>query len=538
MKKVLYYSLCLALGAASMSSCADNYLDVSPEDAASSATVFSTVDMLKGAVNGLSLIMCDAYDSGGFGRQGYNGEATVMLWYGTYGGHDAQYSNATSYKDVVNCTYMDNNTASANNYVWYYYYKLIANANAILLNIDNVSGDKDEIKFCKAQALTCRAYGYSQLVQFYCKRWSDSREGASRGLPLRLSDDTGSLECSSLKDVYARIYEDLDEAIDLFGSTRVTRDKALWQPDASVAHGVYVRAALAREDWNTVATHAKEARKGYSLMTAEDYGTGFNTPNKEWIWETYTDATENLGVYGFFAYCGSNTPSSKGYKYIGTIDKGLYEAIPEGDARKWIYMAPQEGESGWSEKDSGKTTKGNFYDRVKEEYADRIYKSTVIFPYMSTKFMTITDRSIGNVCIMRAAEMIYSEAEARYMLGGQEAQVRTLLEEAVAPYQDGYSAASLSGQALLDEVKLYRRFDLWGEGRGWFDQKRWKTGNVRKGWKEGGNWHPDFCGTGSTGGTYGPEAKNGWTAVIPNRETDYNKLINNPVEPDNWTPGM
>ena len=39
-------------------------------------------------------------------------------------------------------------------------------------------------------------------------------------------------------------------------------------------------------------------------------------------------------------------------------------------------MVPKEGESGWSTSDSGRATKGDFYDRVKSEYADRIDKST------------------------------------------------------------------------------------------------------------------------------------------------------------------
>lgn len=46
------------------------------------------------------------------------------------------------------------------------------------------------------------------------------------------------------------------------------------------------------------------------------------------------------------------------------------------------------------------------------------------------------------------AEMIYNEAEALCMLGGNETKVRSLLEEAVRPYQPGYSC-TLSGDALL-----------------------------------------------------------------------------------------
>lgn len=533
MKKSII-TLCI-FGAFGLVSCSDDYLDVSPEKDVSTSMIFANTQMLDGASNGLSLIMSDSYSSGGFGRQGYNGEATITLWYGSYRSSDAQYSNATSYVDIVNSNYNEVATSGSTYFPWYYYYKLISNANSIIIHGNEAAGTQEERNFYIAQALVYRAHAYTQLVGLYSKRWVDSRNGESRGVPLRLDDSTGDIACSSLGEVYDQIYADLDQALDLFSQTSLTRGDKLWRTDASIAHGIYSRAALAKQDWATAATHAAEARKGYNLMDATEYWKGFNTANSEWMWETYTDATENLGVYGFFAYVGANTGSSKGYKNIGSIDKGLIEQIPADDARYDLFMVPKEGESGWSTSDSGRATKGDFYTRVKKEYADRIdSKNTYIYAYMCTKFQKIDDRSIGCTPLMRAAEMIYNEAEALCMLGGNDAKVRSLLEEAVRPYQPNYTC-SLSGDALLTEVKLYKRFDLWGEGRHFFDQKRWNVDMVRKGWNEGGNWHPQFAGSGSTGGSFDKYGKNNWCICIPNKETDYNDLINYNIEPENWT---
>lgn len=524
-----------ALGTLVLAGCSDDYLDVKSERDVTSSAVFANMDMLDGAVNGLSWIMSESYSSSGFGRQGYNGEATISLWYGSYRSSDAQYSNGTSYQDIVNSNSNELSTSGATYFPWYYYYKLIANANAVVIHAGEADGTENKRNFYVAQALVYRAHAYTQLVGLYSKRWVDSRNGQSRGVPLRLDESTGDIACASLGEIYDQIYADLDKALDLFSKTSLTRGDKLWRTDASVAHGVYARAALAKQDWTTAATHAAAARSGYSLMSASDYWKGFNTANSEWMWETYTDVTENLGVYGFFAYVGANTGSSKGYKNIGSIDKGLIGQIPADDARYGLYMIPQEGESGWSTSDSGRATKGDFYTRVKNEYADRIdKKNTYIFAYMCTKFQKIDDRSIGCVPIMRAAEMIYSEAEALCMLGGNDTRVRALLEEAVRPYQPGYTC-TLSGDALLTEVKLYRRFDLWGEGRHYFDQKRWNVAMERKGWDEGGNWHPTFAGSGSTGGSYPTSGKNNWCICIPSKETDYNKLINYNIEPADWT---
>lgn len=538
-KYILPYAVAGLTLMGSLTSCSENYLNTASESDVTSSAVFADTEMLAGAVNGLNALMCTTYSSSGFSIQGFNGEQTMMLWYNDYTGMDLQWSNKTSSTNLVNLQFAVNYSYYYTHYPWYYYYMLIGNANEIIANADNAKGTQAKRDFLKAQTYTIRAYSYAQLLQFYSYRWVDSKGGTTRGVPLRLEtnkDNKGDLACASVNEVYAQIYKDLDEALRLYKESGMSRGDALWSPDASVAHGVYARAALAKNDWATAATHAAEARKGYKLMTAADYGAGFNTANSEWMWEAYTDEVENLGVYGFFAFIGSNTPSSKGYSNIAAISKDLIDQIPAEDARRWIYMVPQAGESGWN--DVGQATKGNFYTRVKKEYADYIdTKYTKIFAYMSVKFRRIADRAIGCLPYMRAAEMIYAEAEARAMMGGQEAQVQALLNEAVAPYNAGYKCTK-TGAALLDEVKLYRRFDLWGEGHNWTDCKRWNIPMVRRTYKEGGSWAAAFCGTGALGGCYGVDEKNRWTLAIPRDEINYNKAISSPMEPENWKPGM
>ena len=74
---------------------------------------------------------------------------------------------------------------------------------------------------------------------------------------------------------------------------------------------------------------------------------------------------------------------------------------------------------------------------------------------------------------------------------------------------------------MLAEIKLYRRFDLWGEGYDWFDYKRWGDTIVRKTWADGGSFLKAYVGT------VGPNDANQWTWVIPERETMYNGAFKN-----------
>ena len=212
----------LAAAAALLSACSADYLDTLPQSSTDTGTVFETTENARMAVNGLCLMMTQQY----LGQQGVNGEGTIKTWYGNYPGNDFQKCNLTGWAPIINATYMERNSVLYCYYPWFYYYKLVGNANRILANIDKAVGAEEERLFIRAQALTVRAYAYlmlSQLycyrwAQLYCYRWADSNQGASRGLPLRIDTSDGDLPASTLAQVYTQIYTDLDAAID--GYTR------------------------------------------------------------------------------------------------------------------------------------------------------------------------------------------------------------------------------------------------------------------------------------------------------------------------------
>ena len=515
---------------ASASACSSDYLETAPQNKPGSATIFETTDNAAMAINGICLAMVQQYGVGttsSSGTQGMNGEGTLMTWYNEYTGVDYQKSNLTGWQNTCNCNNIANGKNTYTKYPWHYLYKQISNANAIIANIDEADGDQEDKDFIKAQALTFRAYFYGALVKYYSRRWSYAN-GASRGVVLRLEPSNNPMEASSLKAVYDQIYRDLDQAIELYKASGKNRPKGdLWSPNEDVAHAVYARYALNREDWAKAYEQAQLARKNYTLMTADDYKDGFNKPNSEWIWEAYNDAEQTIHHYGFFSYNGSNTDTSSGYKYVPSISKTLIEQIPENDARRWCYLVPLESEKGsYKTTDSGSAvSKGALQKRARADYKDYLNgTSTVIFAYMSFKFRAVSGHSDGCINLFRAAEMIYTQAEAACMMKGKDSEVQKLLEEAVAPYQDNYKCTK-TGDELLEEVKLYRRFDLWGEGFSWYDQKRWGNYHTRLTWDEGGNFAPAFCGTGTSGGNYGPDDKYYWTYSFPIQETDNNPLV-------------
>ena len=528
MKKNYILSACIAISALFTVSCSKEYLEVAPESSESPATIFATTDMARTAVNGLAKMMTTQY----LGVQGMNGEGTIINWYNNSMGNDAQKCNLTGWTNTINSNWHESPTSNYDIYPWYYYYKIIGNANAVIEKIDAAEGPEAERQFLKAQGLVYRAYSYLQLVQFYCRRWSDGVV-ENDGIPLRLDTSTGDLAKSSVPKVYAQIYADLDEAIRLFAASGLTRYTCYsnfsdhnFLPDVDVAYAVYARAAITREDWANAAKYAALASQGYKYMTKDQYmKEGFSTENEEWIWSVYEAEDQTLYYYSFFAYIGSNSSAGSCKNTPFAISKELIDQIPETDVRRTMFLVPTEEE--FADKNLNKTN-GNaksssaLYKRAKAQYADKMFETSQVFMYMQYKFQAAFMPGGGCFPLFRMAEMSFIEAEAACHTGNEN-RAREILNTINKVYDPAYDCTK-TGADLLAEVKLYRRFHLWGEGHDWFDFKRWGDTMVRTSIAKGGSWHANFAIT------VKPDEKNHWTWVIPNREKDYNKLINKMAE--------
>lgn len=123
---------------------------------------------------------------------------------------------------------------------------------------------------------------------------------------------------------------------------------------------------------------------------------------------------------------------------------------------------------------------------------------------------------LGHLNLMRSSEMYLTEAEAEYHLDRENEARQLLVDLNKTSGRNPEYTCTLTGDDLLNEIKLYRRIELWGEGFNWFDYKRWGDPIVRHVYKDGGNFYSTLAIT------LQPEDSNHWTWVIPKEETDYN----------------
>lgn len=169
------------------------------------------------------------------------------------------------------------------------------------------------------------------------------------------------------------------------------------------------------------------------------------------------------------------------------------ELMPAGGIDKWTrkaYTPDSDGESG-----------------------------TFVIPFGANyKFWALGTYSNTQFPFLRASEMLLTEAEAAYY-NNDLTTARACLEELNNKRTTGYTC-NLSGQELLDEIRVCRRIELWGEGHNWFDYKRWNIPMERRAWVKGdptsGSWPLTMAWKHET------DYVKGWTMAIPITEVDYN----------------
>lgn len=556
MKKNILKGVIGLVVAGTLASCSSDYLQVDPKTSIDSSTVTSSVSGAQKALYGACASMYGQWSS----FQGYysfNGESQFMFMYGEVPGQDVFswiWAGRTS-TWALNWDSMANDNAWIPLLGWIYNYTLISEVNNILGGIDTAEGDESLRDFVKAQALTIRAHAYTRLLQLYAPRWQDSNNGEKLCLVLRLDLSTGDSPLVSMNTILDRIYTDLDDAIALYQSCGQKRAYK-WEPNIDVAKGTYARAALIKNDYPKAENMAKEARAAYPIMTADDYKSGFALSNSEYLWQNDPSAE---GVF-YFAWgswytCNGPYPNIWGHG-PGAINYDLYKMIPTGsgnNAYKDLYFTPDKrlltglsAKNFWDPAFIDETNM-NLNGKVKQmmstiaSYNARLKPAvgaawpnantptketsagtTIVVPFGAQyKFWSVDEYGTTAFPFMRASELLLTEAEAAYHNNHPEVAIKNL-NELAAKRVDGYTC-SKSGEDLLNEIRTWRRIELWGEGHSWFDLKRWNLPMERRPWIKddvNSNNIPKVYAV-----KFNPDFNNGWRYVIPRQETQYNHAI-------------
>ena len=446
--KLILFVLATALV---FTSCSSDFMETRPTGSVATGDIFLTVDNALTALNGIHRALYRQWE----GTQSNGGLAGLLLFY-DYSADDIVELSASNgwFRAAYQWTSKNNSSSSDNRYPWHMTYTMVANANMIINNVDAAEGAEADKKEIKAQALFYRAYFHFLAVQTYGSRYIAGTTNSQMGVPIRLENDLGPIARSTVEEVYAQIFSDINEAITLFDAAGVTRQSKSHLNKYS-AHGLRARVALVTGKWQMAADDAKAARGGsHRLMNADELMSGqTSVTNPEWMWGSYQIDDQTLYFYSFNAYLSFNFNSSniRGCPKCG--NDLMYAAISNTDIRKqWWEPNP---------------TRQNMSD------LQGILPTTyTMMPLMNRKFM-VPDRasSVSDYVYMRLSEMYLIEAEALARVGNL-AQAQAVLTSFATTRDPNYMATATTATQLADEVLMQRRVELWGEGFRLFDLKR------------------------------------------------------------------
>ena len=344
----------------------------------------------------------------------------------------------------------DNVTVSSNDnyFLWEFFYKIINQANGIINTIPDDAA-------AESLVFKNKSYAYRGIAYFYLIRlYQHTRSAdATEAIPIDFGDFVGQ-ENSTVGQVKAQILSDLTTAYD--GLSDYTR-ASVEEVDASVVAAYLARYYLTYEDWANAEKYADEAAQAGTI--SDDVLHGFDELSlSEVIWGAQVTDTTTEVYASFFSHMSQINDGYSGWNHFKLGNSNLVDAIPATDKRK-----------GWfSDDDYGPGvilvpgTWGHYNITPK---------------YTSLKFIAEPGPGvfIGDYIYLRNTEFILTKAEA-LARQNKDAEAADALYELNSVRDPSYVKSTSTGQDLIDEILLYRRIELWGDGVSFFDMARLGVG--------------------------------------------------------------
>lgn len=395
------------------------------------------------------------------------------------------------FSDFSELTVGDDYTSIENYTPWRFYYRIVNLSNLV---IDTFGGrdttpDSADGRHSLGQALTTRGYAYFYLTQLYQNEY----DATKAILPIYSTATQPNQAKSTAAEVYKFIEDDLKAAKTLMSD--FSRE-SVSQADQYVASTVLALTYGAQGKWQEAADESAVVvlGSGYELadldlasydFTGDPVG-GFNNVNtysKSVLWGIDLTTDSNIGLISWWGQCDYYSYSYTAAGDPKLRDSGLTASTPANDTRLYQFT-------------------GSGYPIYKFYHEDRVFfgQRTIEADYFYFRF----------------ADMLLLHAEAQANLGNDteaRAALASLLSERLLSGDSSYLDA-LSGQALIDEVYLQTRIELWGEGKSYLAMKRNKATITR-----GSNWL-DFAGESFS------HNNEDLTFEIPEEEIRDNPLLN------------
>jgi hypothetical protein len=427
--------LLLVFATLTIYSCSDNFVDdPAPTDGVSEALVFSNRSMVDAFIAGMGRrIRAQFYDTG---NNGING----MYYARVVKGNDVIQRRTWFTYDYEN----DNREPNYRRVVatWQFCFYMINQANIAIKGINESDLGATDKAETLAQVHSIRAFWYFQLALEYCPAYLHTNPATTDAPPLYTEPVSEGGPMSTLAEVYDLIRSDFETALTLASASRIDKSYI----NKNVIHGFLARFYLTTGEYAKAASNAAAARQGYTLDRV-GYRDGFSDmSNSEWIWATPQRSDQTNYYWG--------PPHAHADHYVTSYAATFFNTE---------FVALFRGTIDY------RNTFLNAYRAPETSYRARISRKW--------SFSFSSDHAM-----MRSPEMMLIEAEGLARTGN-EAGARALLEELQGNRIIGNIPSGATGSALIEEILVERRKELYGEPPAveWFDAKRLGRGITRTG---------------------------------------------------------
>lgn len=524
-----------------VSSCGKDFLETRSTSTVDQQQMFETTEAAMSAINGVHRLM---YKPGSSAAQ--CGYGTYMLWMDMLG-EDLVYTKGNAqWQSQAKWTLHRNTSSSHIKFMYSMFYEIISNVNMIIQNVDQAKGIQMERDYIKGQALAYRAFSHFCVVQLWGERYYPGQENKQEGIILKTDNSIQPQARATVEQVYKQINDDLDDAIALLEKVSTARTTKL-HIDVHVARGMKARVLLTQSRWGEAAQMARLVidKSGTKLQdNTYDFKQGrmCDASNTEWIWAKIAQPTLETGALTNFYSFISNTSASYNKNTPRAIYNLLYDKISTSDVRKKIWLPTA---TSMAKKGIACPVAGNIFNWMSQKFIVD-YPDNTSSSYAGNLYT-------ADLAFIRLPEMMLIEAEAlaRDKKDGEAAQALYPLAKS---RDKNYVLSSSTGSALIEEIMIQRRVELWGEGFRFTDLKRlnmdldrgpapragYNQGGAVNGWKNGitpkdldplaSNYNMyDDQGLGEEN-RYRSAKSLEWQFVFPKSELDYNPLCTqNPI---------
>lgn len=429
--KTYKFLILLLIGCLVFVSCEDAYLDdPAPTSSVNESVIFSSkvgVEAFLAGITRRARRQFSTVDTGGvyslYYARSVKGNDVILkpTWYGFDYDNDNREPN---YRRPI--------------FNWEFPYYVI---NQINIGIQGLSSsalpaaDKDELM---AQFLGLRAYYYFQLAMEFCH--PPAYDPNFPAPPVYTEPATDSKAMSTVSLLFDQIKADLTTA----ASSAAATSKNKTYLNKSSIEGIKARVHLYLGEYAEAAASANAAKQGYSLSNA-DYTGGFDNLASSEVMFGMAQTNDQSNYYYIAPHVMTDFENGP---YKGAFfNNDFVSSFTSTDVRNTFY---------------------NYYG----------VPTSLYYAWVTSKFYFAFD---SDMILMRSPEMMLIEAESLARTG-QEIAAATLLFDLQSNRDANATASGNTGQALIDEILLERRKELYCEiGVEWLDAKRLQQGITRTG---------------------------------------------------------